>query len=245
MTLGERLARLRNQKGLSQDALAEALGVSRQSVSKWETDASIPELDKLVRLSGLFGVSLDELVSGSSPAVPAPSSNIGTVWKRFAALYREKAYLLGWLLVVWGVLGLLHSIQTVFYLHAKTGLVDIVKYLQMTSYLYISHTLKIVLGLLAVFRGRHFSGQFRWYYLGWLLIVLGVFGCRPIRLLQSSPLEDLLAVFLVYLPYYGPAKAQEFLALWPENLGNILLCILGLLILVLGRRIEKTGKCRN
>ena len=102
MTLGERLARLRNQKGLSQDALAEALGVSRQSVSKWETDASIPELDKLVRLSGLFGVSLDELVSGSSPAVPAPSSHIGTVWKRFAALYREKAYLLGWLLVVWG-----------------------------------------------------------------------------------------------------------------------------------------------
>ena len=79
MTLGERLARLRNQKGLSQDALAEALGVSRQSVSKWETDASIPELDKLVRLSGLSGVSLDELVSGSSPAVPAASSNIGTV----------------------------------------------------------------------------------------------------------------------------------------------------------------------
>ena len=79
MTLGERLARLRNQKGLSQDALAEALGVSRQSVSKWATDASIPELDKLVRLSGLFGVSLDELVSGSSPAVPAPSSNIGIV----------------------------------------------------------------------------------------------------------------------------------------------------------------------
>ena len=44
--------------------LADALEVSRQSVSKWETDASIPELDKLLRLAELFGVTLDELVKG-------------------------------------------------------------------------------------------------------------------------------------------------------------------------------------
>ena len=79
MTLGERLARLRNQKGLSQDALAEARRASRPSAIKSETDAGTPALDKLVRLSGLCGVSLDVLVSGSSPAVPAPSSNIGIV----------------------------------------------------------------------------------------------------------------------------------------------------------------------
>ncbi|MBQ2996260.1 MAG: helix-turn-helix transcriptional regulator, partial [Oscillibacter sp.] len=51
MTLGERLTALRKEKGMSQDALAGILGVSRQSVSKWETDASIPDLDNLVRLS--------------------------------------------------------------------------------------------------------------------------------------------------------------------------------------------------
>ena len=62
MTLGERIIKLRNTKGISQDTLALALGVSRQSVSKWETDASVPELDKLIKLSKYFEISLDELV---------------------------------------------------------------------------------------------------------------------------------------------------------------------------------------
>ena len=66
MTLGQNIARLRTQKNLSQGDLADALEVSRQSVSKWETDASIPELDKLLRLAELFGVTLDELVKGES-----------------------------------------------------------------------------------------------------------------------------------------------------------------------------------
>ena len=61
MTLGQNIARLRTQKNLSQGDLADALEVSRQSVSKWETDASIPELDKLLRLAELFGVPLDEV----------------------------------------------------------------------------------------------------------------------------------------------------------------------------------------
>ena len=62
MSLGTTISRLRAGKGLSQEELANALGVSRQSVSKWETDSSVPELDKLVRLSDMFGVSLDQLV---------------------------------------------------------------------------------------------------------------------------------------------------------------------------------------
>ena len=64
--MGQRIVRLRTQAGLSQDALAERLGVSRQSVSKWETDGSIPDLDRLVRLSEIFGVTLDELVKGAA-----------------------------------------------------------------------------------------------------------------------------------------------------------------------------------
>jgi len=51
MTLGENIVRLRTQKNWSQGDLADALEISRQSVSKWETDASIPELDKLLKLS--------------------------------------------------------------------------------------------------------------------------------------------------------------------------------------------------
>ena len=65
MTLGENIVRLRTQKNWSQGDLADALDISRQSVSKWETDASIPELDKLLKLSELFGVTLDELVRGA------------------------------------------------------------------------------------------------------------------------------------------------------------------------------------
>lgn len=64
MTLGERICQFRTAKNLSQGDLAEALDVSRQSVSKWETGTSVPELDKLVKMSDLFGVSLDELVRG-------------------------------------------------------------------------------------------------------------------------------------------------------------------------------------
>ena len=64
MTLGESIALLRTQKGWSQGDLADALDVSRQSISKWETDTSVPELEKLIRLSELFGVTLDALVRG-------------------------------------------------------------------------------------------------------------------------------------------------------------------------------------
>lgn len=61
MTLAERIFALRTQRGLSQEELAEQLGVSRQSVSKWETGQSVPDLDKLIKLADLFGVTLDEL----------------------------------------------------------------------------------------------------------------------------------------------------------------------------------------
>lgn len=72
MTLGERIAYYRGVLGLSQGELAEKLGVSRQAVSKWETDAGLPDLDRLIALSGLFDITLDELVKGSAPS-PAPA----------------------------------------------------------------------------------------------------------------------------------------------------------------------------
>lgn len=64
MSLGENINRLRTERNMSQGDLADALEVSRQSISKWETDGSVPELDKLTKLAELFGVSLDELVKG-------------------------------------------------------------------------------------------------------------------------------------------------------------------------------------
>ena len=64
MKLEERLTALRKEKGLSQLELAEALGVSRQAVSRWEVGASAPGMENLLALSRLYGVPLDELVGG-------------------------------------------------------------------------------------------------------------------------------------------------------------------------------------
>lgn len=61
MSIGTKIFELRTAKNLSQGDLADILDVSRQSVSKWETDASIPDLDKLIKLCDLFEISLDEL----------------------------------------------------------------------------------------------------------------------------------------------------------------------------------------
>ena len=66
MTLGEKIISLRTLHKMSQGDLAEKLDVSRQSVSKWETEVSIPELDKLIMMSELFHITLDELVNYDS-----------------------------------------------------------------------------------------------------------------------------------------------------------------------------------
>lgn len=66
MTFGARLQELRLRHGMSQDALADKLGVSRQAVSKWERDEATPDLDKIIKLSELYGISLDALLKGES-----------------------------------------------------------------------------------------------------------------------------------------------------------------------------------
>jgi len=74
MEFNNKLYDLRKKKGLSQEELASRLNVSRQTVSKWEVGESAPDMENLVALSELFGVSLDELVLDKAPAdVPAES----------------------------------------------------------------------------------------------------------------------------------------------------------------------------
>ena len=77
MTLAEKILSLRTARGMSQDDLAEKLEVSRQSVSKWETGQSTPDLDKIIRLADLFGVSVDELVrDGERPQSQPPQPQV-------------------------------------------------------------------------------------------------------------------------------------------------------------------------
>lgn len=71
MQFCEKLTELRRKTGLSQEQLADRLGVTRQSVSKWESGAAMPELGKLIALSELFGVSIDYLVKDGDALDPA------------------------------------------------------------------------------------------------------------------------------------------------------------------------------
>lgn len=72
MEFNNKLYELRKQKGLSQEELANRLNVSRQTVSKWEVGDSTPDMEKLIAISDLFGISLDELVLNKTPE-PAPA----------------------------------------------------------------------------------------------------------------------------------------------------------------------------
>lgn len=111
MTLGENISRLRRGRHMSQGDLADALGVSRQSVSKWETNSSVPDLDKLVGLSRLFEISLDELVCGDRPeeggteneGEPEPPKISGQTPQQLS----QSRIVLGGVLLGVGLLGLL------------------------------------------------------------------------------------------------------------------------------------------
>lgn len=78
MTLGETIRSLRKTAGLSQEALAEKLGVSRQAVSKWENDNGMPETEKLIVIAKLFDTSLDDLIGEEKSAPTSPTAENST-----------------------------------------------------------------------------------------------------------------------------------------------------------------------
>ena len=69
MNLSDRIQYLRKVRGISQEGLAEKLGVSRQAVSKWESEQSMPDLDKIISMSDYFEVTTDYLLKGMEPVV--------------------------------------------------------------------------------------------------------------------------------------------------------------------------------
>ena len=74
MNMADRILELRKKKGISQEELADKIGVSRQAVSKWESDTSYPEPEKIILLSDFFQVSTDYLLKGEE-AKPQKSQN--------------------------------------------------------------------------------------------------------------------------------------------------------------------------
>ena len=96
MTIGQRIAELRKEKRLSQEALGDLLGVSRQAISKWESDITLPEIEKLVAMSKLFGVTVGELLG----VEPGGRAELAAAPETASAERKKKPY---WRRIVPGV----------------------------------------------------------------------------------------------------------------------------------------------
>ena len=79
MNVADRIQNLRKIKGISQEQLAEAIGVSRQAVSKWESEQSTPDLEKIVLMSDFFDVTTDYLLKGIEPTNEIEHMTVGDV----------------------------------------------------------------------------------------------------------------------------------------------------------------------
>lgn len=81
MSIGERIIQLRNQKNMSQIQLAQSLGVSRQAISKWETDQSSPDTIHLIQLSDILDTDVEYLATGRKPVCEEPPIVLNMVKK--------------------------------------------------------------------------------------------------------------------------------------------------------------------
>ena len=126
MNLGENIYRFRTAKNMSQGDLADALEVSRQSVSKWENNSAVPELEKLVKMAHIFGITLDELVSSEEPQkdeVPQPAPSVKEAQIEIPRSRLTSAQILGIVLLVFsGLCFLVFTVVGIFVGNMLLGL---------------------------------------------------------------------------------------------------------------------------
>lgn len=87
MNIADRIQHLRKTEGLSQEELADKVGVSRQAVSKWESGQSTPDLDKVIMMSDLFKVTTDYILKGIEPVPAEHKSHIQFLYIGFAIIF--------------------------------------------------------------------------------------------------------------------------------------------------------------
>lgn len=118
MTIGEKIYKLRTERNLSQGELSELLEVSRQSISKWENGAATPDLDKIIKLSEIFGITIDELVKSEEIFSQAEEKPAQIIIKKESSFPPRK--------IIGTVLLSLSLIVTVVLLAAGGGIVGLV-----------------------------------------------------------------------------------------------------------------------
>lgn len=197
MTFGEKLQKLRSREGLSQDALAELLDVSRQAVSKWERNEAMPEAEKIVRISRRFGVTTDYLLMEDAPERPTGSGR--EFLRGLGDWYARRGWLLGVPAALWGgwrLLGLSAQWGSVsqLVLEGNMSVVQGVLWLLLVCKERAGAAVGVLLaGILWTLLGHRRSGGLRWYHAGWPLAVWGaadvLFQCAVIALagLMAAP----------------------------------------------------------
>ncbi len=91
MTLGEKLSKLRKESNYTQEQLADILGVTRQSISKWESDIAYPETDKLIKIGKIFGCSMDYLLNEDvTDKQGTQSTEKENIWDIFKKQFHER-----------------------------------------------------------------------------------------------------------------------------------------------------------
>ena len=162
MMIGERIQTLRGQRRLSQEQLAERVGVSRQAVSKWELNTALPDTDKLIPLARALGVSIDELL-GNVPETKEETSPPPE--QRQPGCFVIHWYWLGMIPVAWGCYRLIWLLSRLLFvvvtvlteenvsmgvsIERNTVIIEVV--------LYVLYPLAVVaLGLLIFFLGRRY-----------------------------------------------------------------------------------------
>ncbi|MBE6620843.1 MAG: helix-turn-helix domain-containing protein [Ruminococcaceae bacterium] len=90
MTLGEKLSKLRKEYNYTQEQLADILGVTRQSISKWESDIAYPETDKLIKMGKLFECSMDYLLNDDVTVKQCSDSQKESFWDSFKKQFHER-----------------------------------------------------------------------------------------------------------------------------------------------------------
>lgn len=166
MCIEERIHRLRKKKGISQEALAEKVGVSRQAVSKWESKQSTPDLDKVIILSEYFGVTTDYLLKGlETPKQENENFNMGQL------LYIASIALL--------VIGLLIAFAGWYEEQSPENI-------------WVAMIIQVV-GVAAYFMGTLMSESKASFIIKWLNIIIGLF--MPIAMIVAFIFNRVIAPY--------------------------------------------------
>ena len=240
MTFGEKLQMLRARRGLSQDALAEVLDVSRQAVSRWERNETLPETEKVIRLSRYFSVTtdyllLDEVESPTSNENKrAPAAGLG-MW------FSRRGWLLGVGLVVLGVwllLGLTRGDAPALmrnYMDAGKSWIQAASLLAYGVREYTAGVAALVLaGVLTIVLGRRRQGALRWHHSGWIVFFWGV--C------DLLVLTGLAVCFLRAMEMLDDVPQYVWFTVRDEMPFAVGMALLGLAVALLGPRLDRPDK---